>query len=71
MIKIFIHLKIELLIGLVIPNESEDLINSVKLKWVARNIGFEKIVLKNKKMICYFMQIKIMNILNLIFLSHF
>ena len=41
-----------------IPNESEDLINSVKLKWVARNIGFEKIVLKNKKMICYFISDK-------------
>ena len=41
-----------------VPNESEDLINSVKLKWVARNIGFEKIVLKNKKMICYFISDK-------------
>ena len=41
-----------------VPNESKDLINSVKLKWVARNIGFEKIILKNKKMICYFISDK-------------
>ena len=41
-----------------IPTESVDLINSVKLKWVARKIGFEKIVLKNKKMICYFISDK-------------
>ena len=41
-----------------IPKESKDLINSIKLKWIARTIGFEKIVLKNKKMICYFISNK-------------
>ena len=41
-----------------IPDESEELINSIKLKWVARKIGFEKVVLKNKKMICYFISDK-------------
>ena len=41
-----------------IPKESKNLINSIKLKWIACNIGFEKIVLKNKKMICYFISDK-------------
>ena len=41
-----------------IPKESKNLINSIKLKWIARNIGFEKIVLKNKKMIYYFISDK-------------
>ena len=41
-----------------IPDESDELINSIKLKWVARKIGFEKVVLKNKKMICYFISDK-------------
>jgi transcription-repair coupling factor (superfamily II helicase) len=37
-----------------IPKESENLLKSVKLKWIAQKLGFEKIVIKREKMLCYF-----------------
>ncbi|MDR9488477.1 transcription-repair coupling factor, partial [Salibacter sp.] len=37
-----------------IPDETESLIDSVKMKWLGKAIGFEKIVLKSNKLICYF-----------------
>lgn len=37
-----------------IPEETQSLIESVKLKWVGKAVGFEKIVLKRGKLICYF-----------------
>ena len=37
-----------------VPNAVEKLLNSIKLKWLGRDIGFEKIVLKSNKMIAYF-----------------
>lgn len=37
-----------------IPDETESLIDSVKMKWLGKAIGFEKIVLKANKLICYF-----------------
>ena len=37
------------------PQEAEDLLNSVRLKWIAASIGLEKIVLKKGKMIGYFL----------------
>ena len=40
----------------VIPKESSELLNIVRLRWVGIKMGFEKIVLKNKKMICYFIR---------------
>lgn len=37
-----------------IPTEVVDLLNSVRIKWIANSIGLEKIVLKKGKMIGYF-----------------
>ncbi len=37
-----------------LPIEVEDLINSVRIKWIANSIGLEKIVMKKGKMIGYF-----------------
>ncbi len=37
-----------------LPEETELLIDSVKLKWKAKDIGFEKLVLKSNKLIGYF-----------------
>jgi transcription-repair coupling factor (superfamily II helicase) len=37
-----------------VPNAVEKLLNSIKLRWLGRDIGFEKIVLKSNKMIAYF-----------------
>ncbi len=36
------------------PSSVEKLLNSLKLRWMAKDLGFEKIVLKSKKMIAYF-----------------
>lgn len=38
-----------------LPKEPQDLINSVRLKWIAASIGLEKLVLKKGKMIGYFL----------------
>jgi len=37
-----------------LPKEAQDLINSVRLKWMAASAGLEKLVLKKGKMIGYF-----------------
>ena len=37
-----------------IPVSVEKLLNSIKLRWLGRDLGFEKIVLKSNKMIAYF-----------------
>jgi transcription-repair coupling factor (superfamily II helicase) len=37
-----------------LPTNAEDLLNSVRIKWIASNIGLEKIVMKKGKMIGYF-----------------
>lgn len=37
-----------------IPKETQELLKTMELKWLAKEIGFEKIVLKQDKMICYF-----------------
>jgi transcription-repair coupling factor (superfamily II helicase) len=37
-----------------LPIETQLLIDSVKLKWKAKDIGFEKLVLKGQKLIGYF-----------------
>ncbi|MGQ1944302.1 transcription-repair coupling factor [Ornithobacterium rhinotracheale] len=36
------------------PAEVEELLESVELKWEAKKLGIEKIVLKQNKMLCYF-----------------
>ena len=37
-----------------LPIESIDLLKSIRLKWKAQKLGFEKIVIKKSKMLCYF-----------------
>lgn len=37
-----------------IPKSAADLLNTVRLRWIARELGFEKIVLRNKTLIGYF-----------------
>ena len=37
-----------------LPDEAQDLLNSVRIKWIANSIGLEKIVMKQGKMIGYF-----------------
>ncbi|MFD1094361.1 transcription-repair coupling factor [Salegentibacter chungangensis] len=37
-----------------LPAEAEDLLNSVRVKWIASKIGLEKVVMKQGKMIGYF-----------------
>ena len=36
------------------PSQTEELVNAVRLRWIAREIGFKKLLLKNEKMTCYF-----------------
>ncbi|MBS1636600.1 MAG: transcription-repair coupling factor [Bacteroidetes bacterium] len=38
-----------------LPTEVAELINVVRMRWVAMSLGFEKIVLKNQKMLAYFL----------------
>ena len=37
-----------------LPSQAEDLLNSVRLKWIATKLGLEKIVLKQDRLIGYF-----------------
>ena len=37
-----------------IPKSVEDLISSMKLKWIAKKLGFERLLLKNGEMRAYF-----------------
>ncbi len=37
-----------------LPDQAVDLLNSVRIKWIATSIGLEKIILKQNKMIGYF-----------------
>jgi transcription-repair coupling factor (superfamily II helicase) len=37
-----------------LPKESNELLEVVQLRWKAIDLGIEKIILKNKDMICYF-----------------
>ena len=39
-----------------LPTETVNLLESVKLKWIGKELGFRKIILKNKKMLCYFIK---------------
>ncbi|MFL1012386.1 transcription-repair coupling factor [Flavisericum labens] len=38
-----------------LPKQVTDLLNSVKIKWLATKIGFEKVVMKKEKLIGYFL----------------
>ena len=41
-----------------IPFQTSDLLKTVEIKWLAFKLGFEKIILKNNKMICQFISNK-------------
>ena len=36
------------------PKQAEDLLNSVRIKWIAISMGLERVVMKQKKMVGYF-----------------
>lgn len=37
-----------------LPKEAEDLLNSVRIKWIAISMGLERLIMKKKKMVGYF-----------------
>jgi len=37
-----------------IPTEGKQLLDTMRLRWLAGSIGFEKLLLKNGKLVCYF-----------------
>lgn len=37
-----------------LPKQAADLINTIRLRWLARDMGFEKLILRNKTLIAYF-----------------
>ncbi len=37
-----------------VPKQTAELLNAIRLRWLAKKIGFEKIVLKNRKLTGYF-----------------
>jgi transcription-repair coupling factor (superfamily II helicase) len=37
-----------------VPNQVKDLLDSVRIKWLAKELGLEKIILKQKRMMGYF-----------------
>lgn len=37
-----------------IPKQAEELFNGLRLRWVAKDLGFERIIFKNKKLRCFF-----------------
>lgn len=39
-----------------LPKEVAELMNGLRLRWVAKKLGFERIVFKNHKLKCYFLQ---------------
>lgn len=38
-----------------VPLQVEELLNGLRLRWVAKRLGFERVVLKKKKLQCYFL----------------
>ncbi|MBI1288248.1 MAG: transcription-repair coupling factor [Flavobacteriales bacterium] len=37
-----------------IPKQGQQLIETIRLRWIAKAIGFEKLILKNDRLVCYF-----------------
>lgn len=37
-----------------LPKQVKELFNGIKLRWVAKKLGFERIIFKNRKLRCYF-----------------
>ncbi|MFH1321246.1 MAG: transcription-repair coupling factor [Bacteroidota bacterium] len=41
-----------------LPKQTEELLNTMRLRWLSEEIGFEKLILKQDKLICYFISDK-------------
>jgi transcription-repair coupling factor (superfamily II helicase) len=39
-----------------LPQQVEELFNGIRLRWVAKKLGFERIIFKNRKLRCYFLE---------------
>jgi transcription-repair coupling factor (superfamily II helicase) len=39
-----------------IPKETEELFDGLRIRWIARKVGFERIILKGNKLRCYFIE---------------
>jgi len=37
-----------------LPTQVVDLLNSVRIKWIAKKLGIERLILKKNRMLCYF-----------------
>jgi transcription-repair coupling factor (superfamily II helicase) len=37
-----------------VPEQVEELLNGLRLRWIAKQLGFERVILKKKKLQCYF-----------------
>ena len=37
-----------------LPKQAKELLNAIRLRWIAIEIGFEKVVLKNNRMVGFF-----------------
>jgi transcription-repair coupling factor (superfamily II helicase) len=37
-----------------LPNEGQQLLETIRLRWIAKALGFEKLILKHQKLVCYF-----------------
>lgn len=37
-----------------VPHATQELFNLIRLRWMAKDMNFEKVMLKNKKLFCYF-----------------
>ena len=39
-----------------VPKEVKSLFDGLKLRWISKRLGFERIILKNRKLRCYFVE---------------
>jgi transcription-repair coupling factor (superfamily II helicase) len=39
-----------------IPRQVEELFNGIRLRWLAKDLGFERIIFKGNKLRCYFVE---------------
>lgn len=37
-----------------VPNQGQQLLETIRLRWIAKALGFEKLILKHQKLVCYF-----------------
>lgn len=39
-----------------VPREVKELFNGLRLRWICKSLGFERLILKNRKLRCYFVE---------------